>query len=254
MSRPPGSATLRGDAIDGEQHPDDDADPGPKSMSLLGAPYLFEDRAEAGAALSRALEPEVDEDEDAVVVGLARGGVVVAAVVAQALDLPLEVVAVRKVKHPLQPEYALGAVAPGAPAFVRGHDGLTDGELAVAVGLARTAAGELDRRLRRGRPQPSFDGRAVLLVDDGLATGATMIAAARWARGRGAGRVVAAAPIGARETGALLRHEVDELVCPHLVDRLGAVGLWYADFPEVHDEEVSALLTGSAEPKSFSGR
>lgn len=114
--------------------------------------------------------------------------------------------------------------------------------LAIAVGLARAEADALDRKLRDGRPQPSLAGQTVLLVDDGLATGATMIAAARCAGERGAGRIVAAAPVGARETVDLLRREADEVVCPYAVDDLVAVGLWYADFPQVDDEDVAELL------------
>lgn len=209
---------------------------------------LFQDRADAGAELARALRPEVDDS--AVVVGLARGGVAVAAVVARTLGLPLELVAVRKVKHPLAPEYALGAVAPGAQPYIRSRDGLTDRELAIALGAAGAESEALDRRLRNGHPQPSLAGRTVLLVDDGLATGATMIAAARWAAGLGAGRIVAAAPVGARETVDLLRREADEVVCPHTLDDVGAVGLWYADFAQVDDEEVAALLRASRGSKT----
>ena len=210
-------------------------------LQQLGSSLLFHDRADAGEVLARELEPEVGGDA-VVVVGVARGGIVVGAAVARAFGLPLELVAVRKVRHPWQPEYALGAVTPGGGAYVRARDGLTDRQLAIAVGLARAEADSLDRKLRDGRPQPSLAGRTVLLVDDGLATGATMIAAARWARERGAGRIVAAAPVGARETVDLLRREADEVVCPYAVDDLVAVGLWYADFPQMEDEDVIELL------------
>jgi putative phosphoribosyl transferase len=209
--------------------------------------FLFDDRAHAGTVLAGELEPEVDED--AVVVGLARGGIVVAAAVARALGLPLEMVAVRKVRHPLQPEYALGAVAPGAQAYVRARDGLTNDQLAIAVGAARAEAEALDRTLRDGRPQPSLAGQTVLLVDDGLATGATMIAAARWASELGAQRIVAAAPVGARETVDLLRREADKVVCPCAVDDLVAVGLWYTDFPQVDDGVVTELLRAAGDTR-----
>lgn len=211
------------------------------------SPFVFHDRLHAGAVLARALDRKVDED--AVVVGLARGGVVLAARIARALDLPLELVAVRKVTHPLLPEYALGAVAPGAQAYVRAHDGLTDDQLAIAVALAQGKARVLDRRLRGPRLQPSFAGRTILLVDDGLATGATMVAAARWATERGAGRVIAAAPVGAREAVDLVRREVDEVVCPYTTDDLGAVGFWYLDFPQVDDDDVAELLRAARETR-----
>ena len=201
---------------------------------------LFADRRDAGRVLARALETE--RGTDAVVVGLARGGVVVAAEVAQALGLPLDVVAVRKVGHPWQPEYALGAVAPGGGVYVRDPGGLTEEELAVQIARAEANAAELDRTLHAGREPIPLTGRTCLLVDDGLATGATMIAAVRWARSRGATRVVAAVPVGARQSTALLRDEADAVVCPHELADLVAVGLWYRSFGQVGDLEVAALL------------
>ena len=111
------------------------------------------------------------------------------------------------------------------------------------------AARALDRKLRGARLQPSFAGRTTLLVDDGLATGATMIAAARWAIERGAGWVIAAAPVAAREAVDLVRQEADEVVCPYTADDLGAVGLWYQDFPPVDDEHVAELLRAARETR-----
>jgi putative phosphoribosyl transferase len=201
---------------------------------------LFADRRDAGRALARALEDE--PLADALVVGLARGGVVVAAEVARALGLPLDVVAVRKVGHPFQPEYALGAVAPGGGVYVRDPGGLTERELAAQIESAEARAGELDRTLHAGHDPIPLAGRTCLLVDDGLATGATMIAAIRWARARGASRVVAAVPVGARQSTALLRGEADAVVCPHELSDLVAVGLWYRAFRQVGDLEVGALL------------
>lgn len=209
-------------------------------------PFVFRDRLHAGAVLARALDRKIDED--AVVVGLARGGVVLAARVARALGLPLELVAVRKVTHPLLPEYALGAIAPGAQAYVRARNGLTDDQLATAVALAQDKAVRWTASFEPRACNPSFAGRTTLLVDDGLATGATMIAAARWATERGAGRVIAAAPVGSRKAVDLVRGEADEVVCPCTVDDLGAVGLWYVDFPQVDDDEVAELLRAAREP------
>lgn len=204
----------------------------------------FPNRFEAGRELARALAGE--QGEATVVVGLARGGVQVASEVARALDAPLEALAVRKVGHPLQPEYAVGAVAPGGVSYVRAHDGLTDAELAAAVTSSAHAADELDARLHgRCAPVP-VAGKTVVLVDDGLATGATMIAAARWARTAGARRVVAAVPAGAAQTVALLRAEVDDIECLRSSDAFGAVGFWYADFGQVGDREVIALLEDAA--------
>lgn len=204
----------------------------------------FPDRFEAGRELARELAPE--RGATTVVVGLARGGVQVASEVAKSLAAPLDAVAVRKVGHPHQPEYALGAVAPGRIAYVRAHDGLTDAELAGAVDTAHRAADELDALLHRHRPPVAIAGKTAVLVDDGLATGATMIAAARWARAAGARRVVAAAPVGATRTVTLVRDEVDEVVCPHTTEAFGAVGFWYVRFDQVDDRQVTTLLEEAA--------
>ena len=206
---------------------------------------LFADRRDAGRVLAAALGDECRPG--AVVVGLARGGVVVAAEVARVLGLPLDVVAVRKVGHPWQPEYALGAVAPDDDGvYVRGPDGLGEAELAAAVEAAKTRAVELDRTLHAGRAPLPLEGRPCLLVDDGLATGATMIAAVRWARGRKAARVVAAVPVGAGQSAAVLRGEADAVVCPHELFDFGAVGFWYRAFDQVEDSEVVELLERAA--------
>jgi putative phosphoribosyl transferase len=207
---------------------------------ILGFIPLFADREEAGRSLAEALRAEVDAG--AVVVGLARGGVVVAAEAARLLGLPLDAVAVRKIGHPRQPEYAIGAVAPGDGVYVRASDGLTAAQVQAAVAATKTQAAELDRRLHAEHPPIDLAGRSCILVDDGLATGATMIAAARWARARGALRVVAAVPVGAAETVELLRREADAVVCPNALDVFVAVGAWYGEFGQVGDEDVLRLL------------
>lgn len=214
------------------------------SMAGILDRAMFADRRHAGRLLARALEPE--RGQDAVVVGLARGGVVVAAEVAAALRLPLDVVAVRKVGHPWQPEYAIGAVTPGDGIYVRGPDGLAPEEVQRAVDAARARAAELDARLHADRAPIELRGRTCVLVDDGLATGATMVAAARWARSRGAARVIAAVPVAARVSVSLLEGEADAVVCPHELDRFGSVGIWYESFDQVGDAEVRRMLDASA--------
>ena len=139
----------------------------------------YADRREAGLVLADRLRDE--HLEGGVVVGLARGGVVVAAEVARRLGLPLDALAVRKVRHPLQPEYAIGAVTPGVGLFLRPHVDVTAESAGAAVALARSGAEALDRRIHGARPPVAIAGRTCVLVDDGLATGATMVAAARWA-------------------------------------------------------------------------
>lgn len=201
---------------------------------------LFEDRAQAGRLLAAELERL--RGEDMVVIGLARGGVVVAAEVARGLGAPLDVVAVRKVGHPIAPEYALGAVAPDDGVYVRAHDGLTDAELEAVVAHAKAQAAALDEGLHAKTPPCDLAGKTALLVDDGLATGATMIAAIRWARSRGAGRVVAAVPVAAIESLALVRDEADEAVCLYDLEEFLAVSVWYRAFDQVGDGEVLRLL------------
>ncbi len=206
---------------------------------MFGRP-LFRDRLDAGRRLAKALEDE--RGRDVVVVGLARGGVQVAAEIARALEAPLDVVAVRKVRHPRQPEYALGAVTPGDGLYLRASDGLTAAEVALAVATAKRAAEELDHRLHIEHARADLRGRTALIVDDGLATGATAIAAVRWAKAAGAARVVAAVGVAAAETAALVREEVDELVALFELTDLGAVGIWFETFSQVDDDDVLRLL------------
>lgn len=210
---------------------------------LFDAP-LYGDRCDGGRELARLL-PELGAET--LVVGLARGGVEVAAEIAAARGWPLEVLAVRKVRHPFQPEYGLGAVTPeGDGIYVRAPDGLTEAQLADVVAAARFEAQELDHRLHAEHPAHDRANRPVVLVDDGLATGATMIAAARWARSGGAARVVATVPVAARQSVEQLLDEVDLFFCPHVRDDLYAVGLWYADFSQVSDTDVLQLLDEAA--------
>jgi putative phosphoribosyl transferase len=210
----------------------------PERMAEMAG--IFTDRTAAGGALAGELEEA--RALDPVVVGLARGGVEVAAELARRLDAPLDVVAVRKVGHPRQPEYGIGAVTPGDVVYVRGPDGLTRQQLAAAVAKAKEAAEALDRRLHRDVAPIDLDGRTVLLVDDGLATGATMLAALRWARAAGAARVVVAVPVAAAESVASVREEADRLVALHVLSPFFAVGVWYGSFEQVDDATVVRLL------------
>lgn len=202
---------------------------------------LFRDRTDAGRRLATTLEATALGD--AVVVGLARGGLPVAAEVAEILGLPLDAVAVRKIGHPWQPEYALGATAPGRDGiFIRSHDGLDERLLGATIARAKASAEELDGVLHEHRPALDLHGKTALLVDDGLATGATMVAAVRWARSRGAALVVIAVPVGSRAAVHFLRREADEVICLSEPEAFGAVGFWYEHFPQVGDAQVLALL------------
>jgi len=202
---------------------------------------LFHDRLEAGRQLAGALAAK--DLGDAVVVGLARGGVPVAAEVARRLALPLDALAVRKIGHPSQPEYGIGAVTPGRNGiFVRAPESLTESELRRAIAQAKTKADRLDSILHHDRRALDLHGKTVVLVDDGLATGGTMEAAVRWARVQGAQRIVVAVPVAAVESVHFLRREADEVVCPYALESFGAVGYWYDVFTQVEDDEVVALL------------
>ena len=201
----------------------------------------FADRAAAGERLASLVPDSLHGDT--VVVGLARGGVAVAAEVARRLGAPLDVVAVRKVGHPRQPEYALGAVAPDSDGvYLRSTNGLTRAQLSAEVERAVTSAAELDERLHAHHPPLDLRGRTVVLVDDGLATGATMVAAIRWARKCGAERVAAAVPVAAATSATLVRREADEFVCVHETDRFSSVSTWYRRFEQLDDDTVVRLL------------
>jgi putative phosphoribosyl transferase len=205
---------------------------------------LFTDRTAAGRALAERLAPYACDT--ALVVGLARGGVVVAAEVARALGLPLDALAVRKIGHPFQPEYALGAVAALAQPYLRGADGLDERELAAAVQRARLEAAALDRVLHPDGRTARLAWSRLLLVDDGVATGASMMAAVRWARERRAAAVVVAAPVVSRQALSSLRLQADAVVAVSVPPELPAVGLFYDSFPQVGEEEVLGLLHAAA--------
>lgn len=207
----------------------------------------FADRADAGRHLAAALESY--RGRDVVVLGLPRGGVPVASEVAAALHAPLDVLVVRKLGVPYQPELAFGAIGEGPDGGVRVFNdavlrrtGLSAEDIAAVEDAQRA---ELHRRIERyrgGRPGVELAGRIALIVDDGFATGATARAAALVARARGAGEVVLAAPIGARDTIAGLRKVADDVVCLGAPPDFMAVGQGYDDFGQTSDEEVCALL------------
>ncbi|GAA3781009.1 phosphoribosyltransferase [Plantactinospora mayteni] len=206
----------------------------------------YRDRAEAGAVLADRLAT-IAGDPDVVVLGLVRGGVPVAAAVAERLGAPLDVLVVRKLGLPEAPEVAFGAVGPGGLRVLNEEiAGTLAPEEVDTVVRAETA--ELERReslYREGRPPLRLDGRIAVIVDDGLATGATARAAVGVARQLGARRVVVAVPVGAPQSYDLLSRAADEVVCPERPADFGAVSRYYDDFHEVSDAEVVAALTGT---------
>jgi putative phosphoribosyl transferase len=206
---------------------------------------LFRDRSHAGRALAAALAGRLG-GEDVLVLGVPRGGVVVADEVARSLGSELDIIVPRKLRAPQNPELAIGAVAEDGSLYLderslwalRVDRAYVDQEAAFQVA-------EIQRRLRtyRGdRPPPRIAGRTVVLVDDGIATGSTMIAAVRSVRSRGAGRVIVAVPVAPPEGVRRLEQEADEVVCVHEDPYFVAVGQFYEDFRQVSDEEVRAIL------------
>lgn len=202
----------------------------------------FADRVEAGRLLADALE---DLEGEVVVLGIARGGVPVAAEVARRHGWLLDVVIPRKVGAPGNPELGLGAIAPG----VRVLDERIIARLGVPSEylereIERQEA-EIERRAeayRRGRPPVDVAGKTAIVVDDGVATGGTAAAALRWARARGARQTVLAVPVGAPESIRRLASEADRVVVLATPERFYAVGQWYRDFGQTSDEEVVRLL------------
>jgi predicted phosphoribosyltransferase len=214
------------------------------------APRVFRDRAEAGRVLAEQLAAYADRP-DVIVLALPRGGVPVGYEVAQALHAPLDVFLVRKLGVPGHEELAMGAVATGGVRVLNEQvvRALHIPEQVIDA-VARWELEELARRERlyRGdRSPPDVRGRTVILVDDGLATGATMLAAVRALRQQQPARIVVAVPIASRDTCELLRDEVDDVICAATPDPFYAVGLWYENFEQLTDEEVRELLARASD-------
>jgi predicted phosphoribosyltransferase len=203
----------------------------------------FANRCDAGRRLAVRLREH--RAEHPVVLGLARGGIPVAYEVARDLEAPLDVVVTRKIGAPGHRELAIGAVAPEATF-------LAEDTIAVlrapkdyverAIEVERAAVAERSERYRAGAPEIPIEGRPVILVDDGIATGSTVMAAIESVRQRGAARITVAAPVCAPETVPRLSQLADELVCLETPADFVAVGMWYQDFSPTTDDDVIALL------------
>ncbi|MCF8465997.1 MAG: phosphoribosyltransferase [Sneathiella sp.] len=205
----------------------------------------YKNRKEAGKVLAEILADYVNRD-DVFIFALPRGGVPIAAEIADALHLPLDVLLVRKLGVPGQEELAMGAISVGELCVL--NEGIIAqlrlGEADIEKVLHREKA-ELDRRnqlYRDNRPMPDLSDKTVIIVDDGLATGATMRAAISALKKAYAGKIVVAVPVGATDTCAEIEHQVDEFICPSRPDPFRGVGAWYDDFTQVTDAEVIALL------------
>ena len=210
-----------------------------------GSNRAFADRREAGRELALRLEAYRGRD-DVVVLALPRGGVPVAFEVAEALAAALDIFVVRKLGMPGQPEFAIGAIASGGVVVlndeaIRWHH-IAQSEIDA---VAREELVELQRReqaYRQGRPLIDLQGRTVMLVDDGLATGSSMRAAVQAVRTFEPARVIVAVPVGASSTCDTFAAITDETVCARTPEPFNAVGLWYRDFSQTTDEEVRGLL------------
>ena len=209
----------------------------------------FADRRAAGRELAERLSPFAAEDP--VVLGLARGGVPVAYEVAHALGAPLDVLVVRKIGAPGNPEYGIGAIAEGNVRVLNQeavrHLLVSVEELETAIARARAEIDARVQRYRGGRPLLDVKGHTAIVVDDGLATGGTARAALRAIRARDPRRLVLGVPVGAPDTVESLREEADQVVCVLEPELMWAVGLWYEHFEPTGDAEIAELLAGGAD-------
>lgn len=214
---------------------------------------IFRSRRDAGQRLAQALAARGYHGDGLLVLGIPRGGIPVADEVARALHAPLDVVISRKLRAPFQPELAIGAVTSGDHPPTAWVPGIVNEELVRALGVTpdylerevRHQQAEIDRRLRafRGdRPPPAVQGRMVIAVDDGIATGSTFRAALEGLRRQHPERLVAAVPVAPQESLELLREWADDVLCLATPHPFLAVGVWYDDFSETTDEDVVAIL------------
>jgi putative phosphoribosyl transferase len=208
---------------------------------------MFADRREAGDRLAETLADL--RDDEVVVLGIPRGGVEVAAVVAEALGAPLDIVIPRKVGAPGNPELGLGAVAEDVEVLddhlIRVLD-VSDQYLRGEIASQREEIARRSSLYRSGRPPADLSGKVAVVVDDGVATGGTAAAALRWARAKAAKQVVLAVPVAPREAVRRLEAEADQVRVLSTPEPFFAVGQWYGSFPQVSDERVIELLSTSA--------
>ena len=223
------------------------------TSSLVGSSMhpRYRDRRDAGRMLALELSAYADR-ADVVVLALPRGGVPVGFEVAMALGAPLDVFVVRKLGLPWHDELAMGAIASGGVRILD-HEliraaGVSVEEITRVTAVEQTELARRERLYRGDRPFPDLRGKTVLLVDDGLATGSTMLAAVEALRLEQPSRIVVAVPVGARQTCHAFRHIADEVVCAETPEPFRAVGGWYANFSQTTDEEVHDLLERTRRP------
>ncbi len=209
----------------------------------------FRDRAEAGRLLGAELASR-NLPKDSIVLALPRGGVPVGFEVARALGAPLDAIVVRKLGVPWQPELAMGAIASGGTRFLDEklirQMGISQAAVEEVAALETQEVGRREQLYRGGRPALDLRDRAVILVDDGLATGSTMLAAVKCARSLGPVSLIVAVPVGSKQACAHIRRWADEGVCLAMPDPFIAVGEWYEDFVQTSDAQVRDLLAQAA--------
>lgn len=212
--------------------------------------HPFTNRSEAGRVLAPLLSTYAHRD-DVVVLGLPRGGVPVAFEIAQYLGATLDVLIVRKLGAPLQPEFALGAIASGGVVVMNphAHSWIDRAAIKQAIIDQRIEIERREKTYRSGRAPAIIYGRVAILVDDGAATGSSMLAAVRAARRLGAKEIVVAVPVASEDAYRSLRREASHVVCIKTPEGFAAVGQYYLDFGQTTDDEVIELLTRASAPK-----
>lgn len=205
---------------------------------------MFQDRVEAGQKLAKSLEKYKDQ-EDTVILAIPRGGVVLGFEVAKSLNLPLDIVVVRKIGYPGNPEFAAGAVDQDGKILKNPEAGVQDGYLKEE---AEKEKKEIERRIkeyRGSKEELDFKGKTMILVDDGIATGLTTLKAVDFVKSRGAKKVILATPVIARDTAERIKREVDELIFLEVPELFFAISQFYDFFPQVEDQEVKEILAKS---------
>ena len=206
---------------------------------------IFKDRKDAGKSLAQALEKY--ESDDAVILALPRGGTVLGYEVARHLQAPLSLSIAQKIGHPLSAEYAIGAITRDGTYIINEEEKrhLSSSWLESEKAVKQKEAQRRYDTYLKGRKTPSLQGKVVILVDDGLATGYTMRVAVKAVKASKPGKIVVAVPVASSESIGALRDEVDDIICLYIPPSLGAIGAYYEDFNQVSDDEVIELLNAA---------